>query len=536
MPDLSSLSPEEQAALVARAQSFQQQSAPPAPMPQVAPPPAPPLGALPPWAEGNAAPPPGDFAGGGPGTHQPPGFRAPSPSGVGADQTYGYTGPRDMPGNMMAPMTPPEPQKTITSGSSVTKGVHFAPDTLAARAAAVQAQQQADAVRAQAAQQSRTAEQQGMSDKAAVMQGNAEAARIQGDRDAEELNNRRAHVASMFDAVQNDKIDPDHWWHSAGTSQKLGAGLAMIAGGMLAGIKGGENQGAKMINDLINRDIEAQKENHAAKREGAQGAMSMYNLAAAGIHDKEQRDTATRAALQQAAILKIDAQTAKEQDPAARAALLDTQASLKMSQAQELSKLDEAASDKVTSHSSSTVQSGGPSAAQQGGLPADRVVKGPDGRMYMLPDAKSAAEYRESAAIAARLKASSQKVEALSHDTWGMPLTDSKAAAEAATADLTNSWMDLKKKRVPADQLREQADAAIGAPDSIFGSRRALTPVRMKMLRENADQHLSDDLSGYGAVPLDVNAGYAVQGGRPVVMGSGVPYIPTVKTPTGKSR
>lgn len=71
-----------------------------------------------------------------------------------------------------------------------------------------------------------------------------------------ELDNERQ--AFQHD-LQNEHIDPKHYWSSQSTGSKIATGIGLILGGMGSGVTGGENPALSFLNKQIDRDIEAQK-------------------------------------------------------------------------------------------------------------------------------------------------------------------------------------------------------------------------------------------------------------------------------------
>lgn len=64
---------------------------------------------------------------------------------------------------------------------------------------------------------------------------------------------------AFMNSLQNNKVDPNRIWHQASTSGKIMAGIGMLLSGMGSGLTGQPNLALKVIDDNINRDIEAQK-------------------------------------------------------------------------------------------------------------------------------------------------------------------------------------------------------------------------------------------------------------------------------------
>jgi hypothetical protein len=66
--------------------------------------------------------------------------------------------------------------------------------------------------------------------------------------------------------ISSTKINPDAFWQSRDTGQRVSAVLAMALGGFYAGYTGRDNPVEKALNTAIERDIEAQKANLAKKQ------------------------------------------------------------------------------------------------------------------------------------------------------------------------------------------------------------------------------------------------------------------------------
>lgn len=88
----------------------------------------------------------------------------------------------------------------------------------------------------------------------------------------EQIAEQRFMVDEAMEKMRNEDlelnaIDPDHFWSTKNTWQKIGLGIAMILGGA-----GGGNRAVDVVNNFINQDIAAQKLNNKqslAKREEA---------------------------------------------------------------------------------------------------------------------------------------------------------------------------------------------------------------------------------------------------------------------------
>jgi hypothetical protein len=65
----------------------------------------------------------------------------------------------------------------------------------------------------------------------------------------------------LFQATLNAQIDPNRVWAQADMGQRVGAGIALILGGIGAGLGGGPNMALQQINRIIDMDVDAQKSN-----------------------------------------------------------------------------------------------------------------------------------------------------------------------------------------------------------------------------------------------------------------------------------
>lgn len=78
----------------------------------------------------------------------------------------------------------------------------------------------------------------------------------------EALNNE---INNTVKDIQNSKIDPDNYWDKKSTPSKIGTAIGLILGGMGAGLLKQENPALKFLNNNIEKDIAAQKENLGKK-------------------------------------------------------------------------------------------------------------------------------------------------------------------------------------------------------------------------------------------------------------------------------
>lgn len=92
---------------------------------------------------------------------------------------------------------------------------------------------------------------------------------------------------ALMQAFESKKIDPDRYIKNMDTGAKISQGIALILGGIGAGLTGGENVALKMLNQKINADIEAQKEDKSS-------AMNLWKMNKEALGDNLSANLATQ--------------------------------------------------------------------------------------------------------------------------------------------------------------------------------------------------------------------------------------------------
>lgn len=107
---------------------------------------------------------------------------------------------------------------------------------------------------------------------------------------------------ALFQAYQNKKLDPQRYLHSLSTGQKIGNGIALLLSGIGSGASGQPNLAAKMIDENIQRDIDAQKNSQDQSMNLWKMNKEEYgNDLAANLATQNQILLGTKAQLEQAA-------------------------------------------------------------------------------------------------------------------------------------------------------------------------------------------------------------------------------------------
>lgn len=120
-----------------------------------------------------------------------------------------------------------------------------------------------------AAAASGSQEDLGFGAQAAVQTAQDAAAKIQTQRD-QQLQDSTAREAALVKSAQDrmasiQKIDPNRWWDSKSTGNKILGGIGLALGAFGAGINHGQNTALTMMQEGVNKDVEAQKENNDAE-------------------------------------------------------------------------------------------------------------------------------------------------------------------------------------------------------------------------------------------------------------------------------
>ncbi|HZU82875.1 MAG TPA: hypothetical protein VE987_08170 [Polyangiaceae bacterium] len=100
----------------------------------------------------------------------------------------------------------------------------------------------------------------------ASMQRDMEADRARRESLLSETKDRQSKIEGKLASLEAQGVDPNHYWQSLSTGQRIGAAIAIGLGAFGAHALGprgspGENGALGIINDAIGRDIDAQKTN-----------------------------------------------------------------------------------------------------------------------------------------------------------------------------------------------------------------------------------------------------------------------------------
>ena len=164
---------------------------------------------------------------------------------------------------------------------------------------------------------------------------NAEEQATQARDAARQQRAKIAEVDQLNRDYMNRTIDPDRFWNQMGVGQKIGT----VLGGMFAGLGGGIEGARNFYNDLINRDLDAQKFEIENGYKGTQTAHNLLSsLQRTSDSEQEAMDKA-RAALYGAAMVEVARAGAAAKGPVEEAQVKELIADMKATRDASLAKL-----------------------------------------------------------------------------------------------------------------------------------------------------------------------------------------------------
>lgn len=95
----------------------------------------------------------------------------------------------------------------------------------------------------------------------------------------QELEQRTQDIDSSAKALSQMRMDPDRFWASRTTGQKIMSTISLALGGFVQGMRGGSNVGLDMLNAQIDRDIKAQEFAYNATRDTVQAKQTAFSMA-----------------------------------------------------------------------------------------------------------------------------------------------------------------------------------------------------------------------------------------------------------------
>jgi hypothetical protein len=136
--------------------------------------------------------------------------------------------------------------------------------------------------------------------------------------------NYQAQSEEAIKALEDPKsgIDANHYMGSMDTGQRISSAIGLILGGMGAGLTGGPNVALEMLNNNINRDIEAQKSNLGTKK-------SLLEFNMQRMNNMREATMMTNGMMKDLTARNLQAAADAAQDPIAKARAMQAAGQLK---------------------------------------------------------------------------------------------------------------------------------------------------------------------------------------------------------------
>lgn len=220
------------------------------------------------------------------------------------------------------------------------------------------------------------AEQQGLADAAGrgaavagrdagIIKANAEMAyldrhqQLQADHIKQAEQRQKEHAAAfdgemkklreVRDEVASGRIDPDQYWERKDSGSKAAIAISVMLGAISQSLSGGPNPGLAMLNGAIERDIDAQKANLGAKKNGLEAQRNLLGDMRLQFGDEAQAENATWGLYLDKAKTGLESEMAKAKDPEVKGNYLKAIQQIEQDKATRDERFYMAAQDKVTS-------------------------------------------------------------------------------------------------------------------------------------------------------------------------------------------
>lgn len=124
------------------------------------------------------------------------------------------------------------------------------------------------------------------------------------EREAE-MQERLRDFDSSVKAMSQASVDPNRFWSTRSTGQKVAGILSVALGGFLQGARGGSNAGLDILNDAIEKDIKAQEFEYLSRRNQTDGKQTAFSMAMQKYQNVDAAKAMARAAAMDAAAARV---------------------------------------------------------------------------------------------------------------------------------------------------------------------------------------------------------------------------------------
>lgn len=123
---------------------------------------------------------------------------------------------------------------------------------------------------------------------------------------------------NLTNEVSSMKVDPNHFWSSASTENKMMLGVSLFLGS-LGAANTGDNKAVAIIDNAIKKDIEAQKANMIMAREGVNQKVNVFSQMKSAFKDDRMAEQAAKVAALERLKMNIAQTSAKYANPEVQA-------------------------------------------------------------------------------------------------------------------------------------------------------------------------------------------------------------------------
>lgn len=289
------------------------------------------------------------------------------------------------------------------------------------------------------------------------------------------------------------KIDPDRIWANKSTGTKIGTAISLF----FAGINGSD-AGVQILNNAIDRDIEAQKADMASKKLGFDMQRGILSDMMARFGDERQASSAAKLTQIQMAELKLKGQLAKIQGTRAYAEGLEGLAKLQQLKAKTQQQFQ------LATLASSGFQSDMKFEQAYFSLPEEyqkSAVKLPGNKLGIATDSESAKAVRKKLEAIDNIEQGLAELEKLT--SFRVLPTEKKAEAEAIAGSLLGQIKEAGTLGTLDKGVESLVQKQIGDPNSFFsGAAKSRIAKTKEIFKQQKERALSQHIIGYR--PLDL--------------------------------
>jgi hypothetical protein len=312
------------------------------------------------------------------------------------------------------------------------------------------------------------------------------------------------------DAITKLKVNPNEYVDNLGTGGKILAAIAMIAGGINAGMRGGPNQAAEFIYRAIRDNIADQREKIAARRQG-------YNVKQTQLEKKSARlggDIELAAKESEANQLALAAAMGRKHMADAGIASANPELMMlfaKMDQdaadmrMQNAAQYGQKVSENWAFRPDQTVQVGG---AAEKPEQRERKVRLPGGGYGFVRAANDRAPVQEKLTANGDVIDLVKQMRSIAEDP-GLPLTEKRAQWEALRAQAEPIISVANKQGAMSDGERDGMNRILGNPSAILSGN---DPTRLKVFEQGLTNRLRSTVRDW--VHADPEATIPLVGGQ----------------------